>query len=123
MEFRVLGPVEIESDGSLLALGGAKQRALLAMLLMHANEVVSRDSLIEGLWGEAAGDRAGHSLEAQVSRLRKALRCDSEQILLTRPNGYMLSLGPEQLDLFVFERLLEEGRSALETGAADDAAA
>ena len=123
MEFRVLGPLEIENDGTLLALGGAKQRALLAMLLMHANEVVSRDSLIEGLWGETAGDRASHSLEAQVSRLRKALRRDSEQILLTRPNGYMLSLGADQLDLFVFERLLEEGRSALETGAADDAAA
>ena len=123
MQFRVLGPLEIETDDGLLELRGAKQRALLAMLLIHANEVVSRDVLIEGLWGESAGERAAHSLEAQVSRLRKILRVGGRELLLTRPTGYQLSLEAPQLDLFRFQSLLEEAGSALEAGEADNAAA
>jgi DNA-binding SARP family transcriptional activator len=123
MQFRVLGPLEIETDDGLLELRGAKQRALLAMLLIHANEVVPRDLLIEGLWGAAAGERAAHSLEAQVSRLRKILRDGGRELLLTHPTGYKLSLEADQLDLFRFRGLLEQASSELEAGPPERAAA
>src|SRR5438034_70109 len=123
MQFRVLGPLEIETDAGLLSVRGAKQRALLALLLMHPNEAVSRDLLIEGLWGEAADERARHSLEAQVSRLRKVLRPAGDDILLTRPTGYQLNLDADALDVLRFERLLEQAGAAQEKGDAAGAAA
>ena len=123
MQFRVLGPLEIETDGGLLPLRGAKQRALLALLLMNPNEVVSRDLLIEGLWGETADEHAGHTLEAQVSRLRKSLRPAGGQLLLTRGTGYQLNVGADELDVLLFERLLEQAGSALGEGDAAGAAA
>ena len=110
MEFRLLGPVEALRDGSRLALGGAKPRALLALLLLHANEPVSRDRLIEALWGDRPPGTADHSLDVQISRLRKAFEPD--ELLLTRPGGYVLEVEPEQVDVHRFERLLEEGRRA-----------
>jgi len=122
MQFRVLGPLEIETSTGPLQLRGAKQRALLALLLMHPNQVVPRDLLIEGLWGEGADDRAGHSLEAQVSRLRKALFPAGDGILQTRATGYQLNVEPDELDLLRFERLLEQAGSALERGEASEAA-
>src|SRR5438034_9602623 len=123
MEFRLLGPLEVWEDGRPLALGGTKQRALLAILLLRANEVVSRDVLIDELWGERPPASAAHSLEAYVSRLRKTLHADraGEPILVTRPPGYMLRVGFEALDLHRFERLLEEGRRALATHAPERA--
>src|SRR3954465_6748788 len=122
MQFRVLGPVEIETSAGLLELRGAKQRTLLALLLMHPNQVVPRDVLIEGLWGESAGDRAGHSLEAQVSRLRKALLPAGNGILQTHATGYRLNVNTENLDALSFERLLEQAGSALERNDASEAA-
>src|SRR6266496_2534661 len=88
MEFRLLGPLEVWEDGRPLALGGTKQRALLAILLLRANEVVSRDVLIDELWGERPPASAAHSLEAYVSRLRKTLHADraGEPILVARPD-------------------------------------
>ena len=71
MEFRLLGPLEVREDERVIPVGGAKQRALLAILLLHANEVVSRDRLIDELWGERPPGTASHSLDHQVSRLRK----------------------------------------------------
>ena len=92
MEFRLLGPLEVWDDGRPLSLGGTKQRALLALLLLRANEVVSRDVLIDELWGDRPPASAAHSVEAYVSRLRKTLHADraGEPILVTRPPGYML---------------------------------
>jgi YVTN family beta-propeller protein len=123
MEFRLLGPLEVWEDGRPLSLGGMKQRALLAILLLRANEVVSRDVLIDELWGERPPASAAHSLEAYVSRLRKTLHADrvGEPILVTRPPGYMLRVEFEKLDLDRFERLLEEGRRALATHAPERA--
>ena len=71
MEFRILGPVEVRRNGDALALGGRKQRALLAVLLLHANESVSRDRLIDALWGERPPPSAQQSLDSYVSRLRR----------------------------------------------------
>ena len=117
MQFRLLGPLEVEDHGRTLVLGSAKQRALLAILLLHANEVVSRDRLIDELWGEQPPASAPHSLEVYVSRLRKTLQPDDgERLLLTQAGGYLLRLEPDQLDVTCFERLLEEGRRALAAG-------
>ena len=108
MEFRLLGPVEALRSGRLVALGGAKPRALLALLLIHPNEVVSRDTLIEALWPDRPPGTAAHSLDVQISRLRKAFV--PEDLLKTRSGGYVLEVEPEQIDAHRFERLLEEGR-------------
>jgi DNA-binding SARP family transcriptional activator/ABC-type branched-subunit amino acid transport system substrate-binding protein/streptogramin lyase len=125
MEFRILGPLDVRSDGRSAPLGGPKQRAVLALLLLSANRVVSRDRMIEELWPGQSGDAVDHALRLQISRLRKALSTerDGEPRLLTRPPGYLLRLEPDELDLHRFERLVGEGRNALETGDAERAAA
>jgi YVTN family beta-propeller protein len=107
VEFRILGPVAAREDGRDIALGGPKQRALLAILLLHANEAVSRDRLIDGVWGERPPATVAHTLDNYVLRLRKALGDDR---LLRRTPGYMLRVEREELDLHRFERLLQEGR-------------
>jgi predicted ATPase/DNA-binding SARP family transcriptional activator len=107
MEFRVLGPLEVARGGRGLELGGAKQRALLAMLLMHPNEVVSTDRLIDGLWEDDPPESARKALQMHVSHLRKAL---GKQRLLTRPGGYVLRVSPGELDLERFERCRRESR-------------
>jgi YVTN family beta-propeller protein len=104
MEFRILGPLEVWVDGSPAPLGGPKQRAVLAILLLRANEVVSRDVLIDEVWAGRPPPSAGHTLEAYVHRLRKLLG----DALVTRPPGYLLRVAPEQLDLHRFERLVDE---------------
>ncbi len=117
MEFRILGPLDVVAGGRSVDLGGPKQRALLAALLVRANEVVSQDELIDDLWGEAPPATAAKTLQAYVSRLRKALARDSEEAptarLETQAHGYVLRIPPESLDAVVFQRGLEEGRQAL----------
>src|SRR5919108_5099083 len=118
MEFRILGPVEAWEEGREVRLGGRKPRALLAVLLLHPNEVVPADRLIDELWGEDSPERAAEALRVNVSRLRKELPQD---MLMTRAPGYLIRLEPEALDLHRFERLVDEGRSLLARGAAADA--
>lgn len=125
MEFRVLGPLEVRVNGTSLALGGPKQRALLALLLLSANRVVSRDRLVDELWpGEAAG-RADQLLRVRISRLRKALASaePGDSRLVTQAPGYVLRVEPGELDLHRFERLADEGRGALDRGEPELAAA
>lgn len=117
MEFRVLGALEVRAGGQAIPLGGAKQRALLAALLLQANEVVSRPRLIDGLWGEEPPATAAHTVETYVSRLRRVLHdAGSHDALITRPPGYMLRINPPELDLNRFEDLSREGRWALAEG-------
>jgi DNA-binding SARP family transcriptional activator len=116
LDYRILGPLEVVDADRRLPLGGPKQRSLLAVLLLHANEVVSADSLIDRLWGGEPPPTASKVLQVQVWRLRKALGRDA---LITRPPGYMLQVGPEEVDLARFERLVGEAQS----GAPDAAAA
>jgi DNA-binding SARP family transcriptional activator/ABC-type branched-subunit amino acid transport system substrate-binding protein len=122
MEFRILGPLDVVEDGRSLDLGGPKQRALLAALLLRANEVVSQDALIDDVWDETPPATAAKTLQAYVSRLRKALAGDSAERpsarLETRGHGYVLRIPPESLDAVAFQRRLGEGREAL---ARDDA--
>src|SRR5919197_4441813 len=102
LEFRLLGPLEVRRDGGPVSLTGGKQRTLLALLLLRANEVVARDTLIEELFGGAASEAAANALQASVSRLRKLLGAD---VISTRPAGYALVAEPAQIDSFRFEQL------------------
>jgi YVTN family beta-propeller protein len=123
MEFGVLGPLEVRAGSQAIPLGGAKQRALLAALLLHANEVVSRARLIDGLWGEEPPVTAAHTIETYVSRLRRVMHdAGSRDALITRSPGYMLRIDPAELDLNRFEDLSREGRLALADGHPDMAA-
>jgi predicted ATPase/DNA-binding SARP family transcriptional activator len=106
LDFRLLGPLEVRDGERTLSLGGRKQRTLLAILLLHANEVVSSDTLIDGLWGEHAPKTAATALQVYVSNLRKLL---SPERLETRTPGYLLHVEPEELDLARFERLAAKG--------------
>jgi len=117
MNFRILGPLEVLDEERVLDVGGGKQRSVLALLLLHANEVVSSDRLIDELWPDEPPPSAAKIVQAHVSRLRKALDGVGEGILLTRGHGYLLRIQPGQLDRDRFRGLLEEGRAAL---AADD---
>jgi DNA-binding SARP family transcriptional activator len=118
MEFRILGPLEAWHEESEVPLGGRKPRALLAVLLLHPNEVVPADRLIDELWGEDSPEDAAAALRVNVSRLRKALPQD---VLTTRSPGYVIRIEPDALDLHEFERLVDEGRSLLARGLAADA--
>ena len=106
MEFRILGPLEVISDGQALDLGGAKQRALLAVLLLHPNQVVSRDRLIDALWEENPPNTAEKALQVHVSKLRKQLGRDR---IVTKTPGYAIRVDQDELDIGRFERLVEEG--------------
>src|SRR5262249_30604145 len=108
MEFRLLGPLEGLKDDRGLAVRGANQGALLAIFVLHANEVVSRDRLIDDLWGERPPGSPDHSLDHQVSRLRKTL--ELAELLCTRSGGYVLQVDPDQIDVSRFEHLLQQGR-------------
>src|SRR5712691_6254811 len=96
VEFLVLGPLEVRIDGRALPLGGPKQRALLALLLLNRNEAVSRDRLVDSLWGERAPESAQRSLDTYVSRLRTLL--GAERIERRAP-GYLLRVEAGELDL------------------------
>src|SRR5436305_2348671 len=109
MDYRVLGPLEARDGEGPLPLGGPKQRALLALLLLNANRVVSRERLIDELWGDEPPETAVTSVQVYVSRLRKLL---PDATLLTRAPGYVLEVEPEQVDLLRFERLLAGAREA-----------
>src|SRR5690349_8618338 len=116
LEFRVLGPLEALREGEPVDLGAAKQRALLAILLTHANEVVATDRLSDDLWGERPPDSAANALQVYVSGLRKALEPDRKAapvVLVTRKPGYLLKAGPDELDALRFEQLAEAGHAAL----------
>src|SRR5436190_6053136 len=102
MEYRVLGPLEVRDGERSLPLAGAKQRALLALLILNANHVVSRDRLIDELWGDDPPDTARTMVQVYVSRLRKLL---PDGVLVTQPPGYVLRVDPDELDLERFERL------------------
>ena len=123
MEFGVLGPLAVTAGGQSLGLAGVRTRAVLAVLLAHANQVVSADRLIEELWPGQPADRAADSLQVRLSELRKALRSAGEaDRLVTRPPGYLLRVAPGELDALRFEQLAAEGDAALAAGDAATAA-
>jgi DNA-binding SARP family transcriptional activator len=121
MEFAILGPLEVRRDGRLVALAGGRLRAVLAALLLHANQPVSAERLAQALWGVDAPPMATRTVQVYVSRLRKTL--GEEELLATTPAGYRLRLAPGQLDAERFEQLVSEGRQALAQGRAEEAGA
>jgi DNA-binding SARP family transcriptional activator/ABC-type branched-subunit amino acid transport system substrate-binding protein len=128
MQFGILGPLEVSDEGRRVEIGGHKQRALLASLLLHANEVVSLDRLIDELWGETPPPTAAKTLQAQVSRLRRSLNGDEEPAahmlgpLETRGHGYLLKVEPGQVDADRFQGMLEEARRTRAEGKPEEAA-
>jgi DNA-binding SARP family transcriptional activator/streptogramin lyase len=108
MEFRILGPLEVVDDGRPVVLQRGKQLALLAYLLLHPNQLVSADRLIDALWGEQPPPTAAKILQNAVSQLRRAL---GEDRLVTQPPGYRFRLEQGELDLHRFEQLAHEGRT------------
>ena len=118
LEFRILGPLSVRVDGSPVPVGGPKQRALLALLLLSANRIVSRERLIGELFAEQSVTSADHALRNHVSRLRKALApaASGEPRLVARAPGYLLRVEPGELDLERFERLAAAGRESFAAG-------
>src|SRR5829696_760338 len=109
MEFKILGPLEVHDGGRRLTPRGAKQRLLLAVLLLRAGEVVSSDRLVEALWGASPPPTVTKALQMHVSQLRALLeperaRGAAGRRIVTRPPGYELCIKPSELDLHRFER-------------------
>ena len=120
IDFLILGPLEVLDEGRAVRLGGAKQRALLAVFLLHRGEALSTERLIDELWGERPPATAAKTVQVHVSRLRKALAGGkgngSTGMIVTREHGYELELDPDRLDAHRFERLVAEGRRELASG-------
>jgi DNA-binding SARP family transcriptional activator/tetratricopeptide (TPR) repeat protein len=106
MKFGILGPLEVVEDGRQVDVGGAKQRTLLAVLLLEANRVVSTDRLIDALWDESPPTQPRKTLQVYVSQLRKAIGSDRIE---TRSPGYLLRVADDELDLQRFQRLAAQG--------------
>jgi DNA-binding SARP family transcriptional activator len=115
MDFGILGPLEVSDRGLALPVAGTKQRALLALLLLHANQVISSDRLIDELWGDDPPESGTAALQVCVSKLRKTLGAGG-QAIVTRAPGYVIQVGSDQVDLQRFERLVSEAERDLAGG-------
>lgn len=118
MEFAILGPLEVLDQHRRIEVSSAKERLLLAVLVVHANEMVSADRLIEALWGAEPPATAANTLQTYISHLRRALEPGraaraQDGMLRTRGHGYSLVVAPEAVDAVRFERLARQGREAL----------
>ena len=114
VEFRALGPLEVVAGGQALALGGAQQRAVLALLLVCTPEAVSLDRLTDELWGDRPPATAQHALQVYVSRIRKVLRAGGGGVAVrSSRSGYALEVDVERVDARRFERLVGEAQRVL----------
>ncbi len=115
VEFHILQPLQIVRDGQLVNFGGSKQRAVLADLLIHANQTLSADRLIDDLWGERPPPSATNALQVYISGIRKALGPIGTEKLVTRKPGYLLAVETSEFDLFQFYSLVAQGRAVMST--------
>ena len=120
LQYRLLGPLEVAAEGAALALGGPRQRAVLARLLVDVGRVVSTDALVDAVWGDEPPPTAVKTLQKYVVELRKSL---GPGVLLTRGRGYVLAAASEQVDALCFERLMEDASKAERAGDLDRAIA
>jgi DNA-binding SARP family transcriptional activator len=120
MEFGILGSLQVrDAAGGLVRVPGAKERALLADLVVHAGRVVAADRLVEDLWGQAPPGHPANTLQGRVSALRRALGPAGAQLVVTRPPGYLIEVDPGWVDAARFEQLVvEAGRVGGGPGAA-----
>jgi DNA-binding SARP family transcriptional activator len=121
VEFGILGSMEVSRGGQLVDLGGHRQKAVLALLVLDANRVVSSDRLVDRLWGETPPPRAMATLRAYISNLRRAIDSRPPALVVTKPPGYVLQVEDRSIDARTFEHLAEEGRRALDAGEPDRA--
>ncbi len=119
MEIGLLGPLVVTRDDRPLGLGGAQPRLLLALLALDPGRVVGVDRLVDGIWGANLPGEPANALQVVVSRLRRALAPD--QVVVSRPPGYLLAIDPERVDAVRFERLAAAGRAAIAAGDAERA--
>jgi DNA-binding SARP family transcriptional activator/DNA-binding beta-propeller fold protein YncE len=122
VEFRILGPLEVVEDGNPVALGILKERLVLGVLLLHANEFVSRERLIDDLWGEAPPPTARKAVNVYVSKLRKALGVVGADPITTASGGYRLHVEPEALDASRMQVLIASARELVANGELESAA-
>lgn len=124
LDLRVLGPLQAERGGQTLNLGGAKQRVVLGILLLAPNAVVSKDTLIQAVWGEDASPSNARTLQVYLSKLRSELnpqRVPNQELIKTMPPGYTVSAAAQTLDLIHFQELVEEARALVHAGDLDTA--
>src|SRR3954454_7804180 len=107
MEFALLGTIEARDGDVVQNLGAPKQQALVALLLLNAKHVVSRERIIDGLWGDQPPDKAKKAVQVYVSQLRRLL---PEGALVTRAPGYVLQVDPNSVDVHRFERLVAKAK-------------
>jgi DNA-binding SARP family transcriptional activator len=122
VQFRILGPLEVVEDGQQVALGTLKERLVLGVLLLHANEFVSRERLIDDLWGEAPPPTARKAVNVYVSKLRKALGQAGADPIATADGGYRLQVEPERLDAAAMQRLVASAREQVSRGELENGA-
>jgi DNA-binding SARP family transcriptional activator/class 3 adenylate cyclase len=117
VEYRILGALEVAVNGEVVPVGGSRERALLALLLLRANQVVPADTLVEELWGGRPTEAAENTLRVYVSRLRKSLRlAGADEVLVTQTPGYVLRVAPDELDAARFEAAAAAGKEHLLAG-------
>ncbi|HEX5495830.1 MAG TPA: AfsR/SARP family transcriptional regulator [Mycobacteriales bacterium] len=124
MRYQVLGPLRVTSEDTVLRIGAPKMESVLTALLARANQVVSKAALLTEIWGEDPPRRAVPAVHVYISQLRKLLATPerTESPIVTRPPGYVLLAGPEDLDCTVFQRLVQQGRTQMERGRTEEAA-
>jgi DNA-binding SARP family transcriptional activator len=118
VEYRVLGPLEVVDEGRPVPLGRLKERLVLAVLLLHANEFVSRERLIDELWGESRPPTARKAVNVYVSQLRKALARNGHDPIATADGGYRITVGADELDVEQLRQLLASAREHRAAGRA-----
>ncbi len=121
MDFGILGPLEVSDGDAVLAVPGPRQRALLALLVVHVGEVVSIDRLVETIWADDPPANPKNALHSQISQLRRNLHDQDQDLVASRPPGYVLRAEPDHVDAVRFERLARDGRQALHDGDVDRA--
>jgi len=122
VEYRILGPLEVVDEGGPVALGRLKERLVLAVLLLHANEFVSRERLIDELWGAAPPPTAKKAVNVYVSQLRKALARNAHDPITTADGGYRFVVDPDELDAGLLPQLLATARERTSAGELEAAA-
>src|SRR5947209_9272641 len=122
MEYRILGPLEVADEGEPVPLGRMKERLVLAVLLLHANELVSRERLIDELWGPAPPPTAKKAVNVYISQLRKALARNGHDPIATAGGGYRLEVGSHELGAAHRRRLLANAREGTPAGGLEAAA-